>query len=331
MLNGKIFRLRRGGVNQGAVRDAGTARAGAAVPAGVGCLHDDEVAAVGFIGLGAMGSRMARRLVGAGVVVTVWNRTASRAEPLAAAGAGIAETPADAARASEVVITMVSDAGALSSVTGGADGVLAGLTPRSVLIEMSTVGPTAVRQLASRAPGGVAVLDAPVLGSLDQAAAGTLRIFVGGDEEAFARTRPLLELLGRPLHVGDLGTGAAAKLVANSTLFGVLGVLGEALALADGLGLSRDAAFDVLAATPVAEQAERRRSAVETGEYPPRFRLSLARKDAGLVVAAAAEAGLDLRLAAAAAARLERADDKGWGELDYSALLAGILGQEPKR
>ena len=278
-----------------------------------------------------MGSRMAGRLVDACVAVTVWNRTAARAEPRAAAGAHVADTPADAARASEVVITMVSDAGALSSVTGGADGVLTGLAPRSVLIEMSTVGPAAVRELASRAPGGVDVLDAPVLGSLDEAGAGTLRIFVGGDEDAFARTRPLLEVLGRPLRVGDLGTGAAAKLVANSTLFGVLGVLGEALALAEGLGLSRDAAFDVLAATPIAAQAERRRSAVESGAYPPRFTLSLARKDAGLVVAAAAEAGLDLRLAAAAAARLESADEKGWGELDYSALLADILGQEPKR
>jgi 3-hydroxyisobutyrate dehydrogenase-like beta-hydroxyacid dehydrogenase len=278
-----------------------------------------------------MGSRMARRLVDAGHEVTVWNRTAARAEPLVGAGAKLAVTPADAARAGDVMLTMVTDAGALSKVADGAEGVLAGLQPGSVWIEMSTVGPAAVHELAERAPPGVGLLDAPVLGSRAEAEEGTLRIFVGGERELLDRVRPLLEVLGEPLHVGRLGSGAKAKLVANSTLFAALGALGEALALGDGLGLSREATFGILAATPLAAQAERRRTAIETGEYPPRFTLSLALKDAELVAAAAAEAGIDLRLAAAARSWLEDAEKQGWGELDYSAALVRILGHEPKQ
>jgi 3-hydroxyisobutyrate dehydrogenase/2-hydroxy-3-oxopropionate reductase len=136
---------------------------------------------------------------------------------------------------------------------------------------------------------------------------------------------PLLGALGSPMHVGPLGAGAAAKLVANSTLFGVLAVLGEALALAQGLGLSRDAAFKVLSATPVGVQAERRRAAVEANEFPPRFSLSLARKDVNLVAEAAASAGLDLPTAAAARRWVVAADENGRGEQDYSAVLAHIL------
>ena len=126
--------------------------------------------------------------------------------------------------------------------------------------------------------------------------------------------------------VGALGAATAAKLVANSTLFGTLGVLAEALALADALGLPRTVAFDVLAATPVAAQAERRRESIESGEYPARFALSLARKDADLIAAAAAEKHVDLRLAAAARAWLADAERDGAGESDYSAMIARVLG-----
>ena len=284
---------------------------------------------VAFIGLGAMGSRMARRLVDAGHRVTVWNRTTERTQPLVSAGARAAKTPADAARTSAVVITMVRDADAVADVVDGRDGVFAGTAPGTLLIEMSTVGPSAIKQLAARAPTGVRVVDAPVLGSRDEASAGSLRIFVGADKDLYERIRPLLEVLGEPLQVGPLGAGAAAKLVANSTLFGVIGVLGEALALADGLGISRETAFSVLAATPIAAQAERRRAAIEAATYSPRYALSLARKDADLVAAAATDAELDLRLAAAARSWLHDAEDRGWGGLDYVAMLAGILGQDP--
>jgi 3-hydroxyisobutyrate dehydrogenase/2-hydroxy-3-oxopropionate reductase len=162
---------------------------------------------------------------------------------------------------------------------------------------------------------------------VSEAAAGSLRIFVGGDDEDVERARPVLEALGTPIHVGPLGSGAAAKLVANSTLFGVLGVLGEAIALGEGRGLSRDVVFDVLAVTPVAAQAERRRPALESRSYPRRFSLALARKDADLIAAAAAERSLDLRLAEAARSWLLDADQAGWGDLDYSAVLARIVGE----
>ena len=273
-----------------------------------------------MVGLGAMGSRIARRLLEAGHDLHVWNRTAEKAAPLVEAGALAAETPAEA------VITMVADPAALRDVTEDADGVAAGIGGEAVAIEMSTVGPDAVRHLASVLPEGTGLLDAPVLGSRGEAEAGTLRIFVGGPAQLAERWTPLLSALGSPLHVGPLGSGAAAKLVANTTLVGTIGVLGEALALAERLGLTRAKAFEVLGATPLAGQAERRREAVERDEYPPRFALYLARKDAELVVAAAEEAGADLRLTEAARRWLAEAEEAGWGDRDYSAVLAWILG-----
>lgn len=282
--------------------------------------------AVAFLGLGAMGSRMARRLLDAGHELVVWNRTPARAEPLVALGARSAATPAEAARRAEVAITMVANPEALRTVTEGPDGLAAGIATSGTVVEMSTVGPAAVARLASVLPAGVGLLDAPVLGSVSEAESGTLRVFVGGAPELFARWSPLLSALGSPVHVGPSGAGAAAKLVANSTLFGVLGVLGEALALAEGLGLSREAAFAVLAATPVAAQAERRRRAIEAGDYPPRFALTLARKDADLVISAATAAAVDARLASAARSWLAEAEAAGWGDRDYTAVLARILG-----
>jgi 3-hydroxyisobutyrate dehydrogenase/2-hydroxy-3-oxopropionate reductase len=209
-------------------------------------------------------------------------------------------------------------------VVEGPDGLAAGASRATTLIEMSTVGPPEVARLASVLPAGTGLLDAPVLGSFREAESGALTIFVGGPHELVERWTPLLSELGSPLHAGPLGAGAAAKLVANATLFGVLGMLGEALALADGLGLSRETAFEVLAATPLAEQAQRRRAAIETGDYPVRFPLTLARKDTDLIAAAAAAAGVELRVLAAAQSWLEDAADAG-PDRDYTTLLAQIL------
>jgi 3-hydroxyisobutyrate dehydrogenase/2-hydroxy-3-oxopropionate reductase len=282
------------------------------------------MASVAFVGLGGMGSRMARRLLDAGHELTVWNRTASKAEPLAKLGAATAANPAEAAAGGEVVITMVADPAALHAVAEGPHGVAAGLAPGATLIEMSTVGPAAVASLAAVLPPQAGLLDAPVLGSLGEAEAGTLSIFVGGEPELFERWRVLLAVLGSPLHVGPSGSGAAAKLVANTTLVGVLGVLGEALALAEALRLSRDSAFDVLAKTRLAAEAERRRPALESGDFPPRFPLRLARKDADLI----AEQGLDLRVTEAASSWLAEAGD---GDEDYSAVLKRILETATRR
>jgi 3-hydroxyisobutyrate dehydrogenase len=274
--------------------------------------HDRSVARVAVIGLGGMGSRIARRLLDSGHGLTVWNRTREKAETL---GAPVAGTPAEAASAAEVVITMVADPPALAAVTEGPEGVAAGAGADTTVIEMSTVGPAAIERLRSVLRADL--LDAPVLGSLGEVETGTLSIFAGGDEAVFERQRELLEALGKPIYIGPSGSGAAAKLVANSTLITVIGALGEALALADALGLSREKAFEVLGTTALAAQAERRRPALESHEYPPRFPLRLARKDADLI----AELGLDLRLTEAGRSWLAEAGDV---EQDYSAVLKRI-------
>jgi 3-hydroxyisobutyrate dehydrogenase-like beta-hydroxyacid dehydrogenase len=279
---------------------------------------------VAVVGLGAMGSRMAGRLLDSGNRVVVWNRTAAKVEPLVGRGAMPAESPAEAARRADAVITMVAGPAALRAVTEGPHGVAAA-AGSATFIEMSTVGPAAISRLASVLPAD-SLLDAPVLGGLAEAETASLRIFVGGPEALVEQWTPFLSALGTPLHVGPLGAGAAAKLVANSALFGTLVLLGEALRLADALGLSRGAAFEVLAATPLAAQAERRRPAIEAGDYPPRFSLFLARKDAELIAGAAASAGVRLRLLDAARSWIAEADEAGWGDRDYAAVLDRILG-----
>lgn len=285
---------------------------------------------VAVVGLGTMGSRIARRLLEQGCDVIVWNRTSARAAALEALGAATAASPAEAAARAEAVLTMVSDAAALRSVTEDASGVIAGGGKSLTIVQMSTVGLPGLSRLAGLLPEGIDVLDAPVLGSVAEAERGSLTIFVGGQRTQFERWCPLLSLLGSPVHVGRFGAGTAAKLVANSTLFGVLGVLGEALALADGLGLSREAAYEVLAPTPLAAQAERRRGSIESGDYPPRFTLSLARKDAGLILDAGARTHTDLPLQVAAQGWLADAERAGRGGADYSAVLAEILSRRER-
>jgi 3-hydroxyisobutyrate dehydrogenase-like beta-hydroxyacid dehydrogenase len=281
------------------------------------------MAKVAVIGLGAMGSRIACRLLDSGHELVVWNRDPARTAPLTAAGAVAAESPAAAARQGEAVITMVSNPEALAEVTEGPEGVAAGVNGGMTAIQMSTVGPAATERLASALPASAELLDAPVLGSVAEAEAGRLKIYVGGEEPLVEHWTPLLSTLGSVIHVGPVGAGSAAKLVANAVLVGVIGVLGEALAVAQGLNLPREVAFDVLETTALADQATRRRPSVESGEYPARFALSLARKDADLILEAGGD--LDLRVVEAARSWLAEAEEAGLGEDDYSAVLSQIL------
>jgi 3-hydroxyisobutyrate dehydrogenase-like beta-hydroxyacid dehydrogenase len=285
---------------------------------------------VAVAGLGAMGSRMAARLLDAGHRVVVWNRTPERAIPLVERGADRTATPAEAAERTEAVITMVASPEALVRVTEGPDGIAAASSPVTV-IEMSTVGPAAIERLRSVLPDDVGLLDAPVQGSLGEAEGGTLRIWVGGDRGEVERWTPLLSSLGSPVHMGPLGSGASAKLVTNATLLGVLTVLGEALGLAEGLGLERERALEALGATPLAEQVERRRAALESGVHPPRFTLSLARKDGDLIRDAAHTRGVELRVAPAARSWFEEAEAAGLGDEDYSAVLRWIIERTTNR
>ncbi|WP_109508734.1 NAD(P)-dependent oxidoreductase [Nocardioides speluncae] len=277
---------------------------------------------VAVIGLGAMGEPITRRLLATGRELTVWNRSPAPVARLARAGAAAAASPAAAAASADIVIVMVSDSVALRAVTAGPTGLLAGLRPGAVVVQMSTVAPTDVVRLGEELPAGSELLDAPVLGSIGEARDGTLTIFAGGATSVVERTRTVLAHLGEALHVGPLGAGTAAKLVANQSLLGVLGVLGESLALAGTLGLSPDAAYDVLDRTPLAAQAHRRRLSIEEDVYPPRFRLALARKDADLIVGVARRGRL--RLAEAVASWLAEAEAAGRGSQDYTALLAHI-------
>jgi 3-hydroxyisobutyrate dehydrogenase-like beta-hydroxyacid dehydrogenase len=270
------------------------------------------MARVAVVGLGAMGSRIARRLN----ADVVWNRTREKAEEYG--DAHVADSPADAAEEADVVITMVRDADALRDVTERDDGIASTIGDKT-LIEMSTVGPAAIERLAQQIPN---LIDAPVLGSTTEVEEGKLKIFAAGDAHLVERHTPLLSKLGEVIYVGPQGNGARAKLVANSTLFGSIGVFGEALALADALGIERDKAWQVLGATPMGQQAERRRPAVEANDYPPRFALSLARKDAELVTHAS---DADLRIAEAARSWLAEAEEAGLGDEDYSAVLKRIL------
>lgn len=287
--------------------------------------NEESAGPVAVVGLGAMGGRIARRLHDAGHPLLVWNRTVEARRPLLERGAMAAQNPADAAARASTVIVMVSDAMALVSVSEGRDGLMAGAHPGLQIIVMSTVGPTAVTHLAEAVPVDVDVLDAPVLGSLAEAEQGRLQILVGGADAAVGRATPVLEQIGTPIRVGGLGAGSAAKLVANYALIGTISVLGESVALADRLGLPRRSTFEVLAGTPLAEQARRRRAILDGRSFPTRYRLSLARKDADLMLGGAEASGCTLRLLPAIRSWLRDAEVRGLGEKDYLAVLTTIL------
>jgi 3-hydroxyisobutyrate dehydrogenase-like beta-hydroxyacid dehydrogenase len=276
---------------------------------------------VAVIGLGAMGARFAGRFLAAGHDVFVWNRTPEHAEELVSRGASRVASPAEAARNAEAVVTVVSDPEALRAVTEGPAGIAAGANTSTTVIEMSTVGPRAVRRLETALPPGVGLLDAPVLGSLSEAESGTLLVFVGGPRRLAERWVPLFGTLGSVIVTGPLGSGAAAKLVANATLVGSLTLLGETIALADRLGLGRRLTMDILALTPLGLASKRRREQLENDDFPLRFRLALARKDAELIQEAAQAAHADARVLGAAATWFADAEEAGLGDRDYSEIL----------
>lgn len=284
------------------------------------------MARLAFCGLGQMGAPMAHRLLGAGHEVTVWNRTPGRAAALVSHGARAAPTPAEAAAQADGVVTMLADPPALEAVVFGPGGLAEGMEPGATLIDMSTVGPDAVRSVAGRLGGTIQMVDAPVLGSIKQVVEGSLKIFVGGPGDLFRRWAPVLEVLGTPTHVGPLGSGAAMKLVANSTLGALMAALGEAVALAAALGLDLATVMDVLVGSPIGVTATSKRANIEGGTYRPNFKLALAVKDLNLVLETAAREGLELRVAPAARSWFAEAAAAGLGDMDYSAVIAEITG-----
>ncbi len=236
---------------------------------------DNTTQKIAFLGLGSMGLPMARRLLDAGHPLTVWNRTAAKADALVADGAVRAATPAEAVRDADVVLTMLADPAAALAV---ADELIPALRPGTHWIDTSTVGPDTVRALAARLPEGVTLIDAPVMGSVDRAAAGELIILAGGDTAPVAA---VLDLLGATTPCGGPGTGAALKLVLINAVIGGVALIGEALALAGSLGLPRELALRTLAAGPLAGAVGR---ATATGVH---FPVALAAKDVALATATA--------------------------------------------
>ncbi len=286
---------------------------------------------IAFLGLGQMGTPMSTRLLDAGHDLVVWNRTPGRAAPLVERGAGLASSPLEAAAGVEFAVTMLATPEAVEEVLFGTEGLVHGLGPGQTLIEMSTIGPTAVHSIASRMPAGVAMVDAEVRGSVPEAMDGRLHVFVGATDGDFERVRPIVESLGDVRHVGGLGAGAAMKLVVNSTLGAAIVALGEALALGDSLGLQRRTVLDVLEDSPIGPIVRAKRLSVESAQYPPSFKLRLADKDLRLVTEAGDEAGLDLKAGRATRAWLDEAMDQGAGDLDFSAVVATIAeGHAPR-
>ncbi|MFN2545616.1 MAG: NAD(P)-dependent oxidoreductase [Actinomycetota bacterium] len=276
---------------------------------------------VTFCGLGVMGLPMATRLLDAGLDVTVWNRSKGRAEPLADRGARVAATPREAADGADIAVTMLSDEAAVRDVVLGPDGLAEGLSPSALLVEMSTIGPEAVGELRSGVPAEVGMLDAPVLGSVPQAKAGELKMFVGGDEDSYSHARPILEAMGTPRHVGALGAGASLKLVVNSTLGAVMVAVGEALGLARALGVDEQVALDVLSGSYVGGVVKSKRHIIEGAAGDTHFRAALAAKDLRLVTEAAERAGVPLPAAKANRLAYEEAVDAGLGDADYGAVI----------
>lgn len=279
---------------------------------------------VAFCGLGGMGRPMATRLLEAGIDLVVWNRSRGPTEDLQGRGASVAATPSAAADGAAVAITMLADDDAVMSVVAGPDGLFEGASPGSLVVDMSTVSPATARSLAERAPQGVEVLDAPVKGGPARAAAGELKILVGGPGAAFERARPVLSILGSPSHVGPSGAGAAAKVLNNYAVITLVSVMGEALVLAEALGIERAAALEILGGTPLAKTVEHQWPRA-SGEAQASFPMRLAAKDLQLAVRAARDAGRAVPLAQEALARLEGALRGGMGDDDQARVVGAIL------
>lgn len=281
-----------------------------------------------LLGLGAMGARMARRLLDAGYPVTVYNRSPEPAAALEEAGATRAATPREATAASEVVISMVTDDDASRAVWLGDDSAAEGLRRAAVAFESSTLTPAWVRELAEAVEErGAHFLDAPVLGSRPQAEAGKLAYLVGGDADVLDEVRPVLEVLSGAIHhAGPIGHGALMKLAVNA-LFGIqAAALGELLGLVRAAGMDEGRAASILEALPVTSPAAKGVLGLMTvRDFAPRFPIDLVEKDFRYALETAQEAGADLPAAEAVRRVFAKAKDEGFGGNNISG-VARLFG-----
>ena len=285
---------------------------------------------VGFVGLGAMGSRLAGRLLNAGHQVYATNRTRSKAQPLIARGLIWRDTPQQVAAAADVTFTMVSDDAALRAITAGPEGILAGLAPRNVYVDMSTVSPSASTQLAAQvAATGADMLDAPVSGSLPQAEAGTLAIMVGGNATTFKRAEPLLRQLGQTVtHVGANGQGLVLKLAINISLAAQPLAFAEGLLLAQRSGIDPRLAAEVMSASPIGSPMLKARVPLFLDpDHPAWFDMRMMHKDIRLARSVAESLGSPTPTADVADRVLDRARSLGYADHDI-ATFREVLAQE---
>ena len=251
----------------------------------------------GFIGLGIMGRSMAMNILRAGFPLAVWNRTPARAAELLAAGAAWANTPAELAAASDIIITCVSDTPDVQAVVLGEDGALHGLRRGSLLVDMSTISPAATRALATAlAAHGAAMLDAPVSGGSEGAAQGTLSIMAGGDAADFARALPVLQTMGQRItYVGDHGAGQTVKLVNQVLVVGNCLAMCEALLLAQASGVDLSRTLEAVSGGAAGSwMLSKRGPQILARDWRPGFMIALQQKDLRLVLEAADQQGAPL-------------------------------------
>ncbi|WP_311267793.1 NAD(P)-dependent oxidoreductase [Sphingobium sp. WCS2017Hpa-17] len=279
---------------------------------------------IAILGLGIMGSGMAGQLLAAGFDVTVWNRSADKAVALAEVGARVAASPADAATGAAIVIAMLADDDVSRMIWTGQGGALAAMVSGAIAIESSTLTGDWVFDLAREAAArDVRFLEAPVTGSRDQAAQGTLRFLVGGDVDVINAARPAFDAMGGALvHLGPVGSAATVKL-ANNFLCGVQAAsLAEAIALFEKHGLDIEQAmsilFDGAPASPMVKGVGRR---MLDRDYAPHFLVPLMAKDLGYAAQALADAGIRSSIATAARQRFLDADAAGEGLRDIAAIV----------
>jgi len=279
--------------------------------------------AVGFVGLGAMGRPIAGRLLAAGHEVHGTNRTRSKAEPLIERGLVWHATPREVAAAADVVFSMVSDDAALEAIATGPDGILAGLGPGKVYVDMSTVSPAASVELAARVRGlGARMLDAPVSGSVPQAEAGTLTIMVGGEEAALRQVEPLLSELGQSVtRIGENGRGLLLKLAINVSLAAQTLAFSEGLVLAERGGIDPQLAARVMSDSAIGSPMVKARVPMLL-ELPEDawFDVGMMRKDIRLALDAGREEHVPLPSAAAVLDVLTKAGELGYEGRDIAAL-----------
>jgi 3-hydroxyisobutyrate dehydrogenase len=278
------------------------------------------VTTVAVLGTGIMGAPMARNLLAAGFGVRAWNRTAEKAEALAGDGAEVAGTPLEAATGADAVVTMLADGAAVEAAMNGPNGALAALDG-APWIQMSTIGVAATERLkATAAEREAPFVDAPVLGTKQPAEEAQLVVLASGPEDEHERCTPIFDAVGRnTLWLGHAGAGSRLKMVVNLWILSSVETLGEIVGLARALDVDPESFLGAIDGGPLSmPYAEVKGRAMIDGEFPPSFELALARKDAELVLEAAAD--LELPVAQAVAVQFRRAEEMGYGEEDMAAV-----------